>query len=115
MSGGDFFEAVVFERAQFEDDGFGGRVQTWVERHACRASISYHRGDEDVEHGRLRGSLIFKVRIRSCRRAREITPEDRMRDVRRGTVYNLRQVDAVSDRAHVWIIAESGVATGGTE
>jgi hypothetical protein len=33
-----------------------------------------------------------------------------MKDLRRNTVYNIREVDAVTDSRWVWIGAESGVA-----
>lgn len=104
-------ESVIFEAEGEVPDGYGGFETDWLERHICRAAMTYHRGGEAVEAARLQGQALYKVRIRSCAAARAITPAYRMRDARRGTDYNIREVDAISDRAWVYIVAESGVAT----
>jgi head-tail adaptor len=104
-------ESVVFEAEGNVPDGFGGFTIDWLERHRCFARLTYHRGGEEVEAARLQGRSVYKVRIRSCDAARAITPEYRMRDARRGTIYNIREIDAISDRAWIYIVAESGVAT----
>jgi head-tail adaptor len=111
MSAGRLAKSLIFEAEGNVPDGHGGFTIDWLERHRCHARLAYHRGGEAVEAARLRGASIYKVRIRSCAAARAISPEYRMRDARRGTIYNIREVDAISDRAWIYILAESGVAT----
>jgi head-tail adaptor len=108
---GEQTEDLVFEAEGNAADGYGGFSIAWLAHHRCYARMTYHRGGEAVDAARLQGRSIYKVRIRSCAAARAITTAFRMRDVRRGTIYNIREVDAISDRAWIYIIAESGVAT----
>lgn len=109
---GALSERIAIDRQHEVPDGYGGFSLTWAEHHVCAAQMIYHRGGEAVEAARLRGQSIYKFRIRSCIAARAITPDMRLRDVRRGEIYNIREVDAISDRDWVYIVAESGVATG---
>ena len=48
--------------------------------------------------------------MRQCAQAREISADWRMRDLRRGAEYNVREVDAITDRAWIFLVVESGVA-----
>lgn len=110
LDAGALRELVAFDQPVTTPDGAGGNVPGWVETHRCAAEFRYRRGDEAVQTSGLQGSASFKVRVRSCEATRVLTTKDRMRDVRRGIAYNIREVDAISDRAHVWLVAESGVA-----
>lgn len=112
MDAGKLRERVAFDRAETTPDEAGGFRKTWAEHYACAAQVIYHRGGEEEQAARLAGARLYKVRIRSCAEARAVTTNGRMRDLRRGEVYNIREVDPVSDRAWVYIVAESGVATG---
>ncbi|MGR3376054.1 phage head completion protein [Salipiger abyssi] len=114
MSGaGALCEWVAFDFPIRSPDGTGGTETGWstspdsIER---RASFIYARGSEVVDAARLNGRAIYKIKLRSDRRTREISPSWRMRDLRRGTEYNLREVDAITDRQWVYVVVESGVA-----
>ena len=116
--------AVAFDRPdQGSSDGIGGYDRVWTEIRSCRAEIIYMRGSEAVEAARLQGRSVFKVKIRKLGTARDITPDFRMRTVHEGlpggegasdpapgTRYNVREVDAISDRRWVYLVVESGVA-----
>lgn len=107
---GDLREAVAFDEP-VQSAGPGGVVTTvWTERYVCRAQSIYHRGSEVVEAARLEGRPIYKVRIRQCNAARRITTDWHMRDMRRGVKYAIREVDAVTDRAWVYVVVEGGRA-----
>lgn len=67
----------------------------------AHATIIYQRGDESVQAARLAGRVIYKVRIRQSADARRVTTDWRARDVRRGTEYNITEVDAITDRKWV--------------
>lgn len=104
-------ESVAFDSPIGAADSFGGTSVSWSEAHACRAHFIHQRGDEAVQAARLAGRQVFKVKIRSCAAARAITTDYRMRDVRRGTVYNVKDPDAITDRAWVWLLVEGPVVT----
>lgn len=110
MTGGRLVESVAFDSPTVSADGSGGQETTWTEQYACRAEFRYMRGGEAVEASRLSGNPVYKVKVRSCDDAEAITTDWRMRDVRRSVTYNIREVDAVTDRAWVWLIVEGGVA-----
>lgn len=110
MTAGGMHEDVAFDAPTVSADGYGGQETTWTEAYTCRAEFIYSRGSEAVDAARLSGRSIYKIKIRSCADARSITTDYRMRDVRRSVTYNIREVDAVTDRRFIYIVAESGVA-----
>jgi hypothetical protein len=105
-------EKYAFDPPLETDDGHGGvetgwdtgnRVTRWCE-------VMHRRGNEGQEAARPSGVALYKLRLRSSPQTRAITADWRAHDVLRGVDMNIRSVDAISDRAHVWIEAESGVA-----
>lgn len=110
MQSGALRHRVAFDAEQLTPDGAGGNALAWVPQHECAAAFIYQRGAESVDAGALTGTATFKVKFRSCVAARSITPEYRMRDVRRGIAFNIREIDAISDPAWIWIVVESGLA-----
>lgn len=107
---GPLRERVAIDRKTEAADDLGGLSVNWSEIYSCWAEFRYRRGGEQVEAGGLAGQAMFKVRLRANAQSIGITQGDRLRDVRRAVAYNIREVDAVSDRAHVWLVVESGVA-----
>lgn len=108
---GPLRERVAFDRKATTPDGYGGESVSWSELFACAAEFRYQRGSERVEAGGLTGQASFKVRVRANDTTRGLTAEDRMRDVRRSETYNIVEPpDAITDRAHVWLVVTSGVA-----
>lgn len=101
---------VAFDAPQEVADGRGGVDTTWAEQFTTHAEFRYERGKEAVEGGGLTGTATFKVKIRSFGQSRLVSTNYRMRDVRRGVAFNIREVDAITDPQWVWIVAESGVA-----
>ncbi len=102
--------SVAFDAETKTPDGYCGLGTGWSEVHADRAEFIYQKGAEAIEAGRLTGTVMLKVRIDSCGAARALTVKHKMRDVRTGTEYNIRQVDVVTDQDSVWLVVESGVA-----
>lgn len=113
---------VAFDAPVGAPDGSGGTVRGWAPQFTVWGEIIYSRGSEAVDAARLQGRAIYKVRLRSSTQSRRITPDWRMRDPRRGlpdgrvadplpgTRYNIREVDAITDRAWVFLVVEAGVA-----
>lgn len=110
MRSGDLRDRVAFDAELLTPDGHGGQSRTWAQQIECAAEFRYIKGAEAVQAGGLTGTATFKVRVRSCAASRAITPEHRMRDVRRGLVFNVREVDAITDPTSVWVVVENGVA-----
>lgn len=115
---GQLREDVAFDTPQKVRESSGGQVLSWSPGHECKASFIYARGSEAVQAARLEGRSIYKVKIRSCAAAKAIQTDWRMRDLRRGDQsdslpgerYNIREVDAISDRRWIFLVVESGVA-----
>jgi len=110
MRAGALHERVAFDEPTGATDAFGGTTEAWTERHACRAQWVYGKGDESVQAAREAGRKAYKIKIRSCAAARAITEGYRMRDVRRSTVWNIREVDAIADLAWVYLVVEGAQA-----
>lgn len=104
-------DRVAFDAPTVGSNGYGGTVQGWTERLSCWAGIQYLRGGETVQAARLAGRQPAVVRIRASALAAQITPEWRMRDLRRDVTYNIRAVVPTDDRAFYELTVESGVAT----
>lgn len=108
---GSLKERVAFDVQMPIDDGYGNEVSGEFEQQfECAAEFRPRGGSEAVIAARLEGRNIFGVYIRSSIQARQITTDWRMRDARRGTVYAIDAVDALTDRAWVYLTVESGVA-----
>jgi len=89
----------------------GGASVDWVPAFTAWAEFRYQRGGEREQAGGLAATARYKVRLRSTPDARALTGQHTMRDLQTGMRYNLREIDALSDRAHVWLVAEAGVAS----
>lgn len=103
-------ELVVFERFSEADDGYGGRERVWSELETASVSFIYQSGSEVVDGAALQGVSRYKIKARPTSAVLTLTPRDRMRDTRRDVIYNIRKVDAIANRAWVFIEVESGVA-----
>jgi head-tail adaptor len=109
---GDLDHRVAFDARTAVDDGSGNEVSgPFTERFKRLAAFVYAGGGEAVMAARLEGRGVLKVRVRSCSLTRGISSDWRMRDVRRGTPFNIREVDAVTDRDWVYLVVESGGAS----
>lgn len=106
MKAGALHESIAFDEPTGTTDAFGGTSEAWTERHTCRAQWLYGKGDEGVQAAREAGRKAYKIKIRSCEAARAITEDYRMRDVRRGTFWNITEVDAITNRAWIHITVE---------
>ena len=112
---GTLKEAVAFDAPLISPDGYGGQNAGFglpANAYECRAEFIYSRGSEAVDAARLAGRAIYKVKIRQSIEARTIKTSWRMRDTHRGVDYNIREIDTITDRRWIYLIAETGVAVG---
>jgi hypothetical protein len=95
-SGSLFHEVAFDQREETGGDGAGNIEGDWVERFRCRAEFIQLRGGEAVlsEHSVL------------------ITAGWQARDTRRGTAFNIRDIEFEENRQFISLTCESGVATG---
>lgn len=101
-------------------DGAGGVEDGWNRQFSRWGELIYRRGSEVIEAARLQGSTIYKLRVRSDPETRKITADWRCIDLNRqetngqgdytAGAYNIREVDAASDRAWIFLMIENGTA-----
>lgn len=101
---------VAFDVPVETPDGSGGRERGWSEMGAYWAELIYQRGREAVQAGAVTGTATFKLRVQADPVTRALTTACRLRDLDRDVALNIREVDAITDPAWVWIVAEGGVA-----
>lgn len=110
MPSGDLYEHVAFDMPVSQSDGQGGTIDGWQERFKCRAKYLYLRGSEAVQAARLEGRQPVVITVRLSGQARQVTTDWRVRDVREGSVFNIRAIERTPDRKWLEILAEGGVA-----
>lgn len=110
-SAGDLFYRVAFDRKGQGSDGAGGRSTDFVEQFCCRAAFVHLRGGEAVQAARLQGQHTQVIRVRSAVLTRGVTTDWRIRDVRTGEVFNIRDVSPGLDRQFIDFLCQKGVAT----
>lgn len=110
MTAGPMNYLAAFDRPVSLPDGSGGTENGWSEAFRTFAAFMFLRGGETVQAARLTGRQPVVVTIRNSVDAREVTSDWRMRDVRTGTVYNVRTAIPSDDRAMIELACESGVA-----
>jgi head-tail adaptor len=113
---GQLRDRVAFDRPSWGPDVSGGQSREWGESHRCLGEFIYTGGGEKPDAGKLAALSKYKLRIHQSAAAQEIQPGWRMRDLRRGPQdgdfpgikYNIREVDAITDRRWIYLVVESG-------
>ena len=103
------FEKFTFSTITEVPDGHHGFDEVETDCR-LRANIRYRRGGETVQAARLTGKQPVVVTVRRSSQTASLTTDDKMRDARTGTKYNIRSVVPTDDRQFIEITAESGVA-----
>ncbi|MCZ7451038.1 phage head closure protein [Agrobacterium rhizogenes] len=111
-SAGDLFHCVAFDVREEVDRGDGVTVGNWVEKFQVRAGFTPLRGGEAVLAGRLQGQQNQIVYVRASRKTLEVNADWRVRDVRSGVSYNIREITRTRDRLWLDFLCQSGVADG---
>lgn len=109
-SAGDLYYHVAFEKQGSGDDGAGGRMTAWAEQFRCRAAFHHLRGTETVLAARLEGTHTQVIRVRASTQSRAVTSDWRIRDVRTGDLFNIRDVEPQVDRQYISFLCQKGVA-----
>ncbi|MDX3929249.1 MAG: phage head closure protein [Shinella sp.] len=109
-SAGDLYHRVAFDKRETVDRGDGVKVGSWVEQFSVRAGFTHLRGGESVMAGRLQGKHTQVITVRASSQTREVGADWRVRDVRSGIAFNIRDITPTNDRAWLDFLCESGVA-----
>lgn len=109
-SAGSLYDKITFSTITEVPDGHGGFEPTPTD-FTVRANIRYLRGGETVQAARLTGKQPVVVTVRRSSATAALTTDDKMRDARTGTEYQIRAIVPTEDRQFMEITAESGVAT----
>lgn len=107
-------QSVAFDFPTTVPDGYGGEVDGWTsspDSYECRAQMIYWRGMEAEDAAQLVGRERYKVKIRASAKAKTITNVCRMRDLRSGATYNIKQVDNTTQVGWVFFVLEHGTAS----
>lgn len=109
-------ERVRFQRRRPDVDQFGNVEGEWATLAERSAQIRPMKGSEALEAGKLEGRAPVEIIVRWDRTigagATAIVPDDRVIDVRSGTVWNIRGVENRDQRRkYLTVTAEAGVVT----
>jgi SPP1 family predicted phage head-tail adaptor len=109
---GALSERIAAEKRGTADDGYGNPVPSQFEvQFECAARLTPLKGTETVMASRLGGVQPMIIRVRHSSNTRQIQPDWQLRDVRKGTVYQIKSVANVDERReYLDILAISGVA-----
>jgi len=110
ISAGDLYYRVAFDKRVEVEDGAGNTVGDWQEQFSCRAAYRHLRGGESVMAGRLQGKHTQVIIVRASSLTRSVSTDWRVRDVRNGEVFNIRDITHETDRRWVSMLCEKGVA-----
>ncbi|OBQ72394.1 phage head closure protein [Mesorhizobium loti] len=107
---GDLVYRVAFDVKGMASDGAGGTTTAFSEQFQCRAGFVHLRGGESVQAARLQGQHPQIIRVRSSSLTRNVTTDWRIRDVRSGDVFNIRDITPGLDRQFIDFLCQKGVA-----
>lgn len=109
---GDLVYRVAFDKKGGPaSDGAGGTTRAFAEQFQCRAGFIHLRGGETVQAARLAGQHPQVISVRSSAQTRDVTTDWRIRDVRTGDVFNIRDITPGIDRQFIDFVCQKGVAT----
>lgn len=103
-------ERMSFHKREEVDDGYGNTVGEMVKQSECLAEFVHLRGSEEVMAGRLQGTHTQLIRVRRSRATEAVNTDWAVKDERRGTWFNIRDITLLPDRRTIDILAQAGVA-----
>jgi len=113
LDAGDLHYRVNCQEKVGGADELGNLVPSagdWKTQFSVRAAYRHLRGGESVIAARLEGHHTQVITVRASSQTRQITTDWRLVDARDGTVFNVRDVTAETDRQWISLLCERGVA-----
>jgi head-tail adaptor len=109
---GDLLHRVAFDVREEIDNLDGNTEGHWKEQFQLRAGYLHLRGGETVLASRLQGQHSQVMFVRASLLSRRVTTDWRVRDIRTGQSFNIRDVTPSDDRLWFDFLCQSGVADG---
>jgi head-tail adaptor len=107
---GQLKDRMSFQSREPASDAYGNRVGDFIERFQEAAKLVNLRGGETITAARLSAKSVVLMQVRASQQTAGITPDWRVVDTRRGTVYNVREIHLDRTNALFEIMIETGVA-----
>jgi head-tail adaptor len=107
---GPLIDRVAFDQPVEAKDGYGNVTTAFAEVFQMQAAFIFLRGGETVLAARLEGQQPALVRVRASANTALVTPEWRMRDVRRAKTYAVRAITLSIERGYYDLLVQSGAA-----
>jgi SPP1 family predicted phage head-tail adaptor len=107
---GDLREEIEVQNYVETDDGYGGVIQEWQTAFTAPARIRTLRGGETIIAARLAGTQTLVATLRYQPAVDDVTPAWRAKNLRSGTMYNIRSVTIDERKAFADLLMESGVS-----
>jgi SPP1 family predicted phage head-tail adaptor len=112
VKAGKLDERVAFDARTDASDGAGNFKDVWTETYRCAAGILDLKGGESIVASRLQGVKPAVITVRTCAATTAVTADFRVRDLRAGTVYNIRDIMPSRRKGFIDFLCETGVAHG---
>lgn len=111
MKSGDFRNRVRFERKAGYSAGYSNGSPGWVEVATVAANVkpgTASSTDEKEIGGAMRVVSDARITVRDCADLASLTTNDRIVDVRGGTVFDIRAISRETGSPDIFIIADRG-------
>jgi head-tail adaptor len=111
---GDLKHKVGFFRRAVAADEYGNTEGGYPDapEFQCAAGIRVKFGGETVLAARLQGQNTATITVRQSAATAAVTTDWRAKDMRRGTIWNIRSIADPEDSGEFWeMLCESGVAS----
>ncbi|MDX0230248.1 head-tail adaptor protein [Sinorhizobium meliloti] len=109
---GQMKDLVAFASREMLDDGYGNTVAgEFIERFREPAKFTHLRGSETVMAARLESRNAVLLQVWVSERTADVTADWQVTDVRRGTVFNIREIHQDRTLSIFEMLIESKVAT----
>ena len=103
--GGRNMHRIAFDQPVGLANDLGGKSCIWSEVFSTSGMFRYVAAGsgEDVRAGRHAGVMTYKVKIRATSASKAITTDYQMRTTADSVVFNVSEVDILSERGFVWL------------
>jgi head-tail adaptor len=110
IDAGDLDQRVTFGERTIIDDGAGNERGDFADRFTVSAQFVHLRGGESVMAARLDGKHVQVIRVWTSSDTQQVTTDWLVKDARKGTLFNIRDITPARDGSFLDLLCETGVA-----
>lgn len=115
IAAGELRHRIGFFRRVVSSDGYGNSQGEFPAEpeFECRAKVQNRFAGETVLAARLQGQQTATITVRKSANTSQVTPDWRAKDMREGTIWNIRSGPVDPDDKRMWLefLCQAGVAT----